>query len=360
MGLKGPCCAAASLGHLRRIMWLNRPVNSGHRQREESFSPLHNAPNEVAGGSVIPGWALCSLFTICLMTERGLPSAPVLPNEPQREITGSIVARHRSLALIRPNKPVSSQGRTHPSTASQEPHTAHSFSRSLCHYDIRVTWPYHPLKYNLHSCSPLFIFTCWHWNNRPFSLLATVCCSADNVWVCICIDWVSPCPPFRLHFKRGYSSWPALPPGAPAKRMQMSMSTMVPTAARSRPKTEDKAADPFIRNPWSPLNDTSCSHQHWSPPKNHVASQPRYPICTAFLSTHRWAFGLALRSAGLESAQTSCIVIHIPPPCRRLLNICFTKVKREMRGKVNNLCLFFPLFPLSLFQQAFLCGHYLG
>ncbi|KAJ4946563.1 hypothetical protein JOQ06_024228, partial [Pogonophryne albipinna] len=59
-------------------------------RREESFSPLHNAPNEVAGGSVIPGWALCSLFTICLMTERGLPSAPVLPNEPQREITGSI------------------------------------------------------------------------------------------------------------------------------------------------------------------------------------------------------------------------------------------------------------------------------
>ena len=170
MGLKGPCCAAASLGHLRRIMWLNRPVNSGHRQREESFSPLHNAPNEVAGGSVIPGWALCSLFTICLMTERGLPSAPVLPNEPQREITGSIVARHRSLALIRPNKPVSSQGRTHPSAASQEPHTAHSFSRSLCHYDIRVTWPYHPLKYNLHSPSLLFIFTCWHWNNKPFFL----------------------------------------------------------------------------------------------------------------------------------------------------------------------------------------------
>lgn len=113
-------------------------MNSGHRQREESFSPLHNAPNEVAGGSVIPGWALCSLFTICLMTERGLPSAPVLPNEPQREITGSIVARHRSLALIRPNKPVSSQGRTHPFTTSQERHTAHSSSLSLCHYDIRV------------------------------------------------------------------------------------------------------------------------------------------------------------------------------------------------------------------------------
>lgn len=132
MGLKGPCCAAASLGHLRRIMWLNRPVNSGHRRVEESFSSLHNAPNEVAGGSVIPGWALCSLFTVCLMTERGLQSAPVLPNEPQREITGSIVARHRSLALIRPNKPVSSQARTHPSAAGQEPHTAHSFSRQSC------------------------------------------------------------------------------------------------------------------------------------------------------------------------------------------------------------------------------------
>lgn len=190
MGLKGPCCAAASLGHLRRIMWLNRPVNSGHKRREESFSPLHNAPNEVAGGSVIPGWALCSLFTICLMTERGLPSAPVLPNEPQREITGSIVARHRSLALIRPNKPVSSQGRTHPSTASQEPHTAHSFSPSLYHYDIRVTWPYHPLKHNLHSLSLLFIFTCWDRNNKPFFSLGHCCCvycSADNVWVCICI-----------------------------------------------------------------------------------------------------------------------------------------------------------------------------
>lgn len=133
MGLKGPCCAAASSGHLRRIMWLNRPVNSGHRRAEESFSSLHNAPNEVAGGSVIPGWALCSLFTICLMTERGLQSAPVLPNEPQREITGSIVVRHRSLALIRPNKPVSSQGGTHPSAAGQEPHTAHSFScQSWC------------------------------------------------------------------------------------------------------------------------------------------------------------------------------------------------------------------------------------
>lgn len=149
MGLKGSCCAAASLGHLRRIMWLNRPVNSGHRQREESFSPLHNAPNEVAGGSVIPGWALCSLFTICLMTERGLPSAPVLPNEPQREITGSIVARHRSLALIRPNKPVSSQGRTHPFTTSQEPHTAHSSSRSLCHYDIRVDLALSPAEIQL-------------------------------------------------------------------------------------------------------------------------------------------------------------------------------------------------------------------
>lgn len=149
MGLKGSCCAAVSLGHLRRIMWLNRPVNSGHRQREESVSPLHNAPNEVAGGSVIPGWALCSLFTICLMTERGLPSAPVLPNEPQREITGSIVARHRSLALIRPNKPVSSQRRTHPFTTSQEPHTAHSSSRSLCHYDIRLDLALSPTEIQL-------------------------------------------------------------------------------------------------------------------------------------------------------------------------------------------------------------------
>lgn len=140
MGLKGPCCAAGSLGHLRRIMWLNRPVNSGHRRKEESFSSLHNAPNEVAGGSVIPGWALCSLFTICLMTERRLQSAPMLPNEPQREITGSIVARHRSLALIRPNKPVSSQGGTLPSAAGQETHTAHSFSCQLsCLYDIPVS-----------------------------------------------------------------------------------------------------------------------------------------------------------------------------------------------------------------------------
>lgn len=124
-------------------------MNSGHRQREESFSPLHDAPNEVAGGSVIPGWALCSLFTICLMTERGLPSAPVLPNEPQREITGSIVARHRSLALIRPNKPVSSQGRTHPFTTSQEPHTAHSSNRSLCHYDIGVDLALSPAEIQL-------------------------------------------------------------------------------------------------------------------------------------------------------------------------------------------------------------------
>lgn len=121
-------------------MWLNRPVNSGHRRREESFSSLHNAPNEVAGGSVIPGWALCSLFTICLMTERGPQSAPVLPNEPQRGITGSIVARHRSLALIRPNKPVSSQGGTLPSAAGQETHTAHSFRCQLsCLYDIRIS-----------------------------------------------------------------------------------------------------------------------------------------------------------------------------------------------------------------------------
>lgn len=133
MGLKGPCCAAVSSGHLRRIMWLNRPVNSGYRRPEESFSSLHNAPNEVAGSSVIPGWALCSLFTICLMTERGLQSAPVLTNEPQKEITGSIVVRHRSLALIRPNKPVSSQGETHPSATGQVPHTAHSLDcQSWC------------------------------------------------------------------------------------------------------------------------------------------------------------------------------------------------------------------------------------
>lgn len=180
MGLWGPCCAAASLGHLRRIMWLNRPVSSGHRRKEESSSPLHNAPNEVAGGSVIPGRALCSLFTICLMTERGLPSAPLLPNEPQREITGSIVAGHRSLALIRPNKPVSSQGRTHPSAASQEPHTAHSWSHSLCHYDIRVTRSYPPPEYNLVSFTQLFIFTCLVRNNRSFFPLGhccVVCCS---------------------------------------------------------------------------------------------------------------------------------------------------------------------------------------
>lgn len=141
-------------------------MNSGHRQREESFSPLHNALNEVAGGSVIPGWALRSLFTICLMTERGLPSAPVLPNEPQREITGSIVARHRSLALIRPNKPVSSQGRTHPFTTSQEPHTAHSSSRSPARSLTRsvimtsgLTWPYHPLEYSSQLCLYLHVDT---------------------------------------------------------------------------------------------------------------------------------------------------------------------------------------------------------
>lgn len=204
MGLKGSCCAAVSLGHLRRIMWLNRPVNSGHRQREESVSPLHNAPNEVAGGSVIPGWALCSLFTICLMTERGLPSAPVLPNEPQREITGSIVARHRSLALIRPNKPVSSQRRTHPFTTSQEPHTAHSCSHSLCHYDIRLDLALSPAEIQLKSCSTLFIFTCWHWTNKPLSLWANVHGSSNNVWVCICIEWLSTCPPFCLSFERGW------------------------------------------------------------------------------------------------------------------------------------------------------------
>lgn len=124
------------------------------------LGPLHNAPNEVAGGSFSPGWALCSLFTICLMTEWGLPSAPALPNEPQREITGSIVARHRSLALISPNKPVSSQDGTHPSTASQEPHTAQYFSPSLSHYVIRVTWSYHPLKYSSLSLSLLFVFSC--------------------------------------------------------------------------------------------------------------------------------------------------------------------------------------------------------
>lgn len=84
------------------------------------------------------------------MTERGPPSAPVLPNEPQREITGSIVARHRSLALIRPNKPVSSQGGTHPfpppgqdpasSTLHQSghppPHT-HTPRPHPCHRDHR-------------------------------------------------------------------------------------------------------------------------------------------------------------------------------------------------------------------------------
>lgn len=266
MGLKGSCCAASSLGHLRRIMWLNRPVNSGHRRREESFSPLHNAPNEVAGGSVIPGWALCSLFTICLMTEWGLPSAPVLPSEPQREITGSIVARHRSLALIRPNKPVSSQRRTHPSAPSR------TRLQSLWHHSDMAP---SPAEINLHTHFLLFLFTCWHWDNKPFFSLGHCCCvycSAHNVWVCICIHWVFTCPPFCLHFKQGRSSWPVLPPGASAKRMQMSMSTMVPTAAHSRPKTEDKAAVPFIRNPWSPLSNTSCSPQHWSPPNNHVAS----------------------------------------------------------------------------------------
>lgn len=36
--------------------------------------------------------------------------------------------------------------------------------------------------------------------------------SSNNVWVCICIEWLSTCPPFCLSFEQGYSSWPALPP----------------------------------------------------------------------------------------------------------------------------------------------------
>lgn len=187
MGLKGPCCAAASLGHLRRIMWLNRPVNSGHRRREESISPPHNAPNEVAGGSVIPGWALCSLFTICLMTERGLQSAPVLPNEPQREITGSIVARHRSLALIRPNKPVSSQARTHPCPPAKSPtqHTPSVVSLSLWHQGVTAS--------SLTEIQLTFFLPAVYIYMLRFPPLGQGCCvrcSPDNVWVCICIHWV--------------------------------------------------------------------------------------------------------------------------------------------------------------------------
>ncbi|KAL7863247.1 hypothetical protein SRHO_G00122310 [Serrasalmus rhombeus] len=46
--------------------------------------------------------AFSSLFTICLMTERGTQSTPTLPSEPQREITGPTVAKLRGLALISP------------------------------------------------------------------------------------------------------------------------------------------------------------------------------------------------------------------------------------------------------------------
>lgn len=355
MGLKGPCCAAASLGHLRRIMWLNRPVNSGHKRREESFSPLHNAPNEVAGGSVIPGWALCSLFTICLMTERGLPSAPVLSNEPQREITGSIVARHRSLALIRPNKPVSSQGRTHPSAACPTQHTP-SVARSVI---MTSQWHAPITCWNTtdtlsHYCLYLYVDT--GITSLFFSLGHRCCvyCSANNVWVCICIHWVFTCPPFCLHFKQGRSSWPVLPPAAPAKRMQMSMSTMAPTAAHSRPKTEDKAAVPFIRNPWSPLSDTSCSPQHWSPPNNHVASQPRYPLPTAFLYINRQAFGQSRICSDilLRDSHTSTLSVA--------LELLLGQSEKGNVGKSKQLVSFFFLhtfrtaFPLwSLFGQNY-------
>lgn len=60
-----------------------------------------------------------------------------------------------------------------------------------------------------------------------------------------------------------------------------------------------------------------------------------------------------------ESAQTFCIVIHIPPPCRWLLNLCQTKVEKEICGKVNNLSfstLSEQAFPLwSLFGLKLLC-----
>lgn len=43
-----------------------------------------------------------SLFAICLMTERGMQSTAMLPNEPLREITGLTVVKHRGLAVISP------------------------------------------------------------------------------------------------------------------------------------------------------------------------------------------------------------------------------------------------------------------
>ena len=122
MGVKSSCCAAASLGALEENYVIKQTCEFWTQAERRKAGPPHNALNEVSGGSISSGWALCSLLTICLMTEPGPPSAPALPNEPQREITGFIVARHRSLALISPNKPVSSQAWTHPSR--HQPRTA--------------------------------------------------------------------------------------------------------------------------------------------------------------------------------------------------------------------------------------------
>lgn len=131
------------------------------------------APSSLAG-------PLCSLFTICLMTERGPPSAPVLPNEPQREITGSIVARHRSLALIRPNKPVSSQGETHPfPPPGQDP--ARSSTLRQFGAGPPSPLPTHPLPYRDHQgvaaasrSQPLGAPVYLHWKMETFFIPSVI------------------------------------------------------------------------------------------------------------------------------------------------------------------------------------------
>lgn len=163
------------------------------------------------------------------------------------------------------------------------------------------------------------------------------------------------CLPFCLHFKHGRSSWPISPPGALAKRMQMSISTMALTAACSQPKTEDKAASPFIRNLWSPCSDTSRSPQHCSSPKSHVTTLPRYPLPKAFPWTHRWAFGLVPTRNG-HSVQN----LVKPPaswcPCLHPFNVSSQSERDLVKDKQ---LVSFCFYSLAL-DQAFICSHCTG
>lgn len=138
----------------------------------------------------------------------------------------------------------------------------------------------------------------------------------------------------------------------------MSVVTMVPTAARSRPKTEDKADVSFILNPWS-LSVTRHVHPNTGPRQRTMSPPGPDTHSLQLFSTHTdeslaWPLGLFGPSVDVG---TIAVMVHIPPSRWRPLNLLLDQsAKGNVKESKQSVFFFFS----TLFQQGFVCGHYLG